>query len=253
MNQIETIEALHNQGYIKYIDYNEPKLTTIKADFPVRGNENRALNLFQALLDISKIIPDCKIIMWDEGKFLYSSEIIIRQGKVLPKLDFQKEQIRKLAASILLHSDISSKNGMFQKVLDKCFDEDTIFDLFGHTIKSETSLALKHLFTGLFEYAFIAQKLREAYGKNYYTKIRSLINNIHKYSEVNEWLTPENWHRDLNSEESDNLNLVYGCLNGFLGEAYGLDPNNFDPNKEENQFLNNFKIALQKIWDDQNS
>jgi hypothetical protein len=140
---------------------------------------------------------------------------------------------------------------MFKKIMDQCFDKNTIQDLFGYTVSCDSPRAINSLFESIFEYAYIAKKIMKIYGQNYTTKMRFLINNIHKNSSVTDWLEPADWHRNIDKKQHKDDKYGYRRLDGFRGAAYGWHPDDFDPNTEENQFLNNFKIALQKKWGDQ--
>jgi hypothetical protein len=90
-NDIAIYEELHSAGYIVFST--DPKSNKFGSFTKVQGNELNALLVYQALLELSTVIPDSIIHLSDEGRFLYC-DVSIKNGKARPLLSDIKKMLR---------------------------------------------------------------------------------------------------------------------------------------------------------------
>lgn len=95
--QIEIYEILYKEKLILY--HREIKTNKVRGFTKTQGNEFNSLLVYSALIEVSEKIPSCEIELHDEGEFLFC-DVIIKQGKVKPKVSEIKENIQRWLADL---------------------------------------------------------------------------------------------------------------------------------------------------------
>ena len=180
----------------------------------VQGNELNSLLIFEACLEISNLIKDCTLKLYDEGEFLLCP-LKMKQGKVLPVLSDVMDDIMRFSWRML------SSQKYRKNILDKL---DLGVDDFSHEFQMDIGLdnnygdqapyiddKLRNL--KLIETALLKEwKVRETH---YFSNIASLDYRL--------WFSPYSFARQVDVEKFRSYEGgVKNLMDGFDGEGFGL-------------------------------
>ena len=180
----------------------------------VQGNELNSLLVFEACLEISNLVKDCTLKLYDEGEFLLCP-LKMKQGKVLPVLSDIMDDIKRFSWRML------SSQKYRKNILDKL---DIGVDDFSHEFQMDIGLdnhygdqapyiddKLRNL--KLIETALLKEwKVRETH---YFSNIAALDYRL--------WFSPYSFTRQVDAKKFRNYECgVKNLMDGFDGEGFGL-------------------------------
>ena len=223
MKLMEEVSEKYNTGDLEYIWTCENFYVSVmdgvrensfEKFVKVQGNELNSLLVFEACLEISKLVPDCTLKLYDEGEF-FLCPLEMKQGKVLPVLYDMMDDIKRYSWRML------SSQKYRRNILDKL---DLGVDDFTHEFQMDIGLdnnygdqapyiddKLRNL--KLIETALLKEwKVREPH---YFSNIASLDYRL--------WFSPYSFTRQVDAEKfRDYEGGIKNLMDGFDGEGFGL-------------------------------
>ena len=209
MDKYDVIKTLKKQ---KYIVDEVLGSSEIRAFTKVQGNEFNSFLVLQALIDISKKLPNVTIKIFDEGEFLFCP-LTIKKGKAKPDINDLVKSIQYYAGLMIFSNDMKNYCGMLfaPQEFSKCFKQDLHLDnssdieTYIHYINNKLR-NLKEI-----ETALISQGLRDA--DLYFYNIEN----------SDQMFDPMLFTRKVNVEKFLSYECQIGTLmDGFDGEGFGL-------------------------------
>jgi len=223
MKLMETVSKKYNTGDLEYIwtcenfyvslmdGLNE---NTFETFVKVQGNELNSLLIYEACLEISRLVADCTLKLYDEGEFLLCP-LKMKIGKVLPVLSDMMDDIKRYSWRML------SSQKYRRNILDKF---DLGVDDFCHEFQMDIGLdnsygdqapLINDKLRNLKEIENVVLKEMKAKQAPYFSNIASLDYRL--------WFSPYSFTRQVDAEKfKDYEGGIKNLIDGFDGEGFGL-------------------------------